>query len=81
MVLPPFLGGSRQDVMASSEGVRPGLHARSLQQLLGLLMSGTQLQLLDGNKGPAGQAAGSEEWRIRKKITRIKNGLTVTVAA
>lgn len=53
--------------MASSEGVCPGLHACSLQQLLGLFMPGTQLQLLDGNKGPAGPAAGSEEWRIREK--------------
>lgn len=55
MILPSFLGSSRQDVMTGSEGVRPGLHTSSLQQLLSLLMPGAQLQLSVGNKGPAGQ--------------------------
>lgn len=71
--------------MAGSERACPGLHAGSLQQLLGLLMPGAQLKLLTGNKGPAARGAkrrlgggGGRGGGIRKKITRIRSGLTVT---
>lgn len=48
-------GGQQQEVVAGAQRVGASLHAGALQQLLGLLMAWAQLELLPGNKGPAGK--------------------------
>lgn len=51
-------GGEEQEVVAGAQRVGVSLHAGALQQLLGLLVARAQLQLLPGNKGPAGRGGG-----------------------
>ena len=44
--------------MAGTEGPGPGLHAGTLQQMLGFLMPGAQHGLRLGTKGPTGWHTG-----------------------
>lgn len=44
--------------MAGTEGPGPGLHAGTLQQMLGFLRPGAQHRLWLGTKGPAGWPTG-----------------------
>lgn len=48
--------------MAGTDRPGPGLHAGSLQQMLGFFMSGAQHRLRLGTEGPAGGHAGQSGW-------------------
>ena len=59
---PAAQGKGGHDVMAGTDGPGPGLHAGSLQQLLGFFMPGAQHGLRLGTEGPAAWHAGQSGW-------------------
>ena len=59
---PAAQGKGGHDVMAGTDRPGPGLHAGSLQQMLGFFMPGAQHGLQLGTEGPAGGCVGQSGW-------------------
>lgn len=66
---PAAQGKGGHDVVAGTDRPGPGLHAGSLQQMLGFFMPGAQHGLRLGNQGPCRGAHGQSRWGewIRRK--------------
>lgn len=66
---PAALGNGGHDIMAGTKGSGPGLHAGTLQQVLGFLMPGAPRHRLRlGSKGPEGGTRAREGGgEIRRK--------------